>query len=146
MGHGLSNRDNGFAVVQFQGGARGEAKRTRSSNSRRDGVAAALRGRERLMISSLPVAEFEKVGKNYRQAVLGRRVLPAFRNVSFRIEPGEVFGLLGPNRAGKTTLVKILLSLCRPARAGQPLRPAGADRSTLAQGRLRARNQAFPRY
>jgi ABC-2 type transport system ATP-binding protein len=30
------------------------------------------------------------------------------RGISFRIEPGEVFGLLGPNGAGKTTTVEIL--------------------------------------
>jgi ABC-2 type transport system ATP-binding protein len=32
----------------------------------------------------------------------------AVRGISFRIEPGEVFGLLGPNGAGKTTTVEIL--------------------------------------
>ncbi len=32
----------------------------------------------------------------------------AVRGVSFRVEPGEVFGLLGPNGAGKTTIVEIL--------------------------------------
>jgi len=34
--------------------------------------------------------------------------LQAVRGVSFRVEPGEVFGLLGPNGAGKTTIVEIL--------------------------------------
>src|SRR3954452_1735137 len=32
----------------------------------------------------------------------------AVRGISFRVEPGEVFGLLGPNGAGKTTTVEIL--------------------------------------
>jgi ABC-2 type transport system ATP-binding protein len=32
----------------------------------------------------------------------------AVAGISFRIEPGEVFGLLGPNGAGKTTTVEIL--------------------------------------
>jgi ABC-2 type transport system ATP-binding protein len=34
--------------------------------------------------------------------------------ISFRVEPGEVFGLLGPNGAGKTTLVKQIIGLLKP--------------------------------
>src|SRR4051812_7462508 len=63
---------------------------------------------------SSPAAEFENVSKVYAGGVLRRRPLPAVRDVRLRVEPGEVLGLLGPNRAGKTTLVKVLLSLCRP--------------------------------
>ena len=43
-------------------------------------------------------------------------------NVSLTIT-SSVFGLLGPNRAGKTTLVKLLLSLAQPTVA--PSRPLG---------------------
>jgi ABC-2 type transport system ATP-binding protein len=41
----------------------------------------------------------------------GREVV---RDVSFRVEPGEVVGFLGPNGAGKTTTMRMLLGLLRP--------------------------------
>ena len=73
--------------------------------------------------------------------------MEALRDVTLHVEPGEVFGLLGPNRAGKTTLVKVLLSLCRPtAGAASRLGPPVADRSTLAQVGYVHENHAFPRY
>ena len=35
-------------------------------------------------------------------------------DVSFDIEPGEIFGFLGPNGAGKTTTIRHLLGFIRP--------------------------------
>ena len=88
-----------------------------------------------------------EVVKDYPRGTLGLDRLRAVDAVSFQIEPGEVFGLLGPNRAGKTTLVKLLLALCQPT-TGQVLRfgQPSADRSTLKQVGYVHENQAFPRY
>src|ERR1700690_1150716 len=38
----------------------------------------------------------------------------AVKDVSFRIEPGELVGFLGPNGAGKTTTLKMLAGLLYP--------------------------------
>jgi ABC-2 type transport system ATP-binding protein len=93
------------------------------------------------------VAEFVDVVKDYSMGLFGRRKIRAVAGVTFRVESGEVFGLLGPNRAGKTTLVKILLSLCRVTsgqvnRLGRPV----SDRGTLAKIGYVHENHAFPRY
>jgi ABC-2 type transport system ATP-binding protein len=91
--------------------------------------------------------EFQNVSKLYPCGLFGRPTFPAVRDVSFCIAPGQVFGLLGPNRAGKTTLVKILLSLCRPS-AGRVVRlgSPGGDRQTLSRIGYMHESQAFPRY
>jgi ABC-2 type transport system ATP-binding protein len=39
---------------------------------------------------------------------------PAVRDVTFRIEAGEIFGFLGPNGAGKSTTVRMLTTLLAP--------------------------------
>jgi ABC-2 type transport system ATP-binding protein len=39
----------------------------------------------------------------------------ALEDVSFQVQAGEIFGLLGPNGGGKTTLFRILSTLVRPA-------------------------------
>jgi ABC-2 type transport system ATP-binding protein len=38
----------------------------------------------------------------------------ALDDVSFRVEPGRIFGLLGANGAGKTTSMRIVLDILRP--------------------------------
>jgi len=42
------------------------------------------------------------------------RDVRAVRDVTFRIEPGEIVGFLGPNGAGKTTTLKMLTGLLHP--------------------------------
>lgn len=95
----------------------------------------------------LPVVEFRGVCKTYRSGLFRRRAIHALRDVTVMVPSGCVFGLLGPNRAGKTTLVKCLLSLCRPT-AGGILR-FGFDvqhRGSLARVGYLHESQAFPRY
>ncbi|RDE17147.1 MAG: ABC transporter [Candidatus Thorarchaeota archaeon] len=38
----------------------------------------------------------------------------AVKDLSFKVEPGEIYGLLGPNGSGKSTTMKMLLGLLRP--------------------------------
>jgi ABC-2 type transport system ATP-binding protein len=38
----------------------------------------------------------------------------AVKDISFKVEPGELFGLLGPNGAGKTTTIRCLCTLSTP--------------------------------
>lgn len=93
----------------------------------------------------MTAAEFTGVSKTYK--TLGSAGIVALRDVSLAIPAGSAFALLGPNRAGKTTLLKLLLSLCRPTqgsvvRFGQPIR----DRRTLAHIGYMHENHAFPKH
>ena len=47
-----------------------------------------------------PTLELCNVNKRYKGGVW------ANRNISFRTQPGEIIGILGPNAAGKTTLIR----------------------------------------
>ena len=93
------------------------------------------------------VAEFDNLTKIYRSSGWPRREVRALNGVTLSVETGEIFGIVGPNRAGKTTLIKVLLSMCRPT-AGR-VRRLGAplwDRSTLARVGYVHESQAFPNY
>jgi ABC-2 type transport system ATP-binding protein len=62
--------------------------------------------------------------------VYGER--PAVRSLSLTVQPGEIYGLLGSNGAGKTSTIKAIVGLVRP-NAGE-VRVFGRDalRDTLA--------------
>jgi len=61
----------------------------------------------------------------------GAPAQPALAGVDFQVEAGEIFGFLGPNGGGKTTLFRILATLARPD-AGS-LEVFGADLATQAR-------------
>src|SRR5260370_40732593 len=73
--------------------------------------------------------ELDRLSHNYGD----RRALD---NLSFAVEPAEIFGLLGPNGSGKTTLFRILSTLMVPS--GGVARIQGFD---VAREPNRARQQ-----
>ncbi|XTZ20578.1 MAG: ATP-binding cassette domain-containing protein, partial [cyanobacterium endosymbiont of Rhopalodia fuxianensis] len=57
----------------------------------------------------IPAIVIESLKKNYG-------TLEAIKDISFKVQPGEIFGLLGPNGAGKTTTIRCLCTLAKPDR------------------------------
>jgi ABC-2 type transport system ATP-binding protein len=51
--------------------------------------------------------ELQNLSRSYRG-------IPAIRNVSFRVDAGEIVGYLGANGSGKSTTVKIITGLLQP--------------------------------
>jgi ATP-binding cassette subfamily C protein len=78
-----------------------------------------------------PVGHVSVEGLSY---VPPRSNKPILRGVSFRIEPGEVIGIIGPSGAGKSTLVRNIVSVLKPS-AGA-VRLDGADISTWPRASL----------
>ena len=54
------------------------------------------------------VIRTENLTKHYGQQ-------QGIESINLEVEPGEVFGFLGPRRAGKTTTLRLLLDLMRPS-------------------------------
>src|SRR5690349_24625861 len=71
----------------------------------------------------------------------------AVNDVSFRVEKGEIFGFLGPNGSGKTTVIKMLTGLL--PLSGGDARVEGIDVRTDPEGvreRIGYMSQNFSLY
>lgn len=65
------------------------------------------------MSESTPAVEIRHLVKEFKTS-FKRQPLRAVDDVSIRIMPGEVYGLIGPNGSGKSTTMKALLGLVAP--------------------------------
>lgn len=60
---------------------------------------------------SKPVVTIRHVSKTFE----GQKQ-PAIQNLSLSLESGQIIGLVGPDGAGKTTLIRLLLGLLLPGK------------------------------
>jgi len=102
------------------------------------------------MVSQAEVSESnviltERLSKVYR-SFLGLPRVRALNEVSFAVPSGSVFGLLGPNGSGKTTIIKLLLGLARPTggRAVVLGKPAGDQKARARIGYLPEESYLYP--
>ncbi|MGC9220773.1 MAG: metal ABC transporter ATP-binding protein [Solirubrobacteraceae bacterium] len=78
--------------------------------------------------SSIPDATSASLELEGVSLTLGGRTI--LDNVSFRLEPGELTGLIGSNGAGKTTLMRVVLGLQTPT-SGQVRVPRDGRRPSI---------------
>src|ERR1700744_331372 len=74
-----------------------------------------------------PIIEASHLGKTYRS---GKLEVPALRDVSFAVEPGEFVSIVGPSGSGKSTLFYVLGGLTSPTAGTLTIR--GLDFSRLS--------------
>ena len=81
-------------------------------------------------MTATPAIETEALTKRY-----GRN--RGIEEVTFGVQPGEVFGFLGPNGAGKTTTIRTLLDLIHPTTGAARIFGLDSRRDSVAiRGRL----------
>lgn len=111
--------------------------------------------RQQNMATALPpalpatgtVAHRNEIAMEAKELVRDFGSFRAVDHVSFQVKQGTIFGLLGANGAGKTTVIKMLTGLLPPS-AGQGW-VAGADMRTagsLIKERIGYMSQAFSLY
>jgi putative ABC transport system ATP-binding protein len=74
-----------------------------------------------------PIIEASHLGKTYRS---GKLEVPALRDVTFSVEPGEFVSIVGPSGSGKSTLFYVLGGLTSPTSGTLKIR--GEDFSRLS--------------
>mgnify|MGYP001379576971 CR=1 FL=1 len=114
-------------------------------------VSLLLRGAENQKIATIPSTA--KRMENHGLAIEARKLVRDFGSfravdhVSFEVKQGEIFGLLGANGAGKTTVIKMLNGILPPTGgegwvAGADMKLAGA----AIKERIGYMSQAFSLY
>jgi ABC-2 type transport system ATP-binding protein len=73
------------------------------------GATQATIGREGLADVPMKPLAITSLTKRYGSTV-------GVEDVTFAVEPGEIFGYLGPNGSGKTTTIRCIMGLLRPTR------------------------------
>jgi len=61
------------------------------------------------------VIETTNLNKVYESGMISSQEVHALKDMNLAIQTGEIFGYLGPNGSGKTTTIKMLLSLIFPS-------------------------------
>ena len=74
----------------------------------------------------MPIVELEHVRKAYDTKV-------AVADLSFKIEPGTMFGLLGPNGSGKTSSIRMMIGITVPDSGTVTLFDQPFDRKLLSR-------------
>ena len=71
-----------------------------------------------------PIIEFENVTLAY-----GNRII--LDNISFQINEGQIFGMLGPNGVGKSTIFNLITGLITPKHGKIKINGDGRINNTL---------------
>lgn len=60
------------------------------------------------------IVEIENLSKDYEKGFLKKKKIRALDGLNLQVEAGQIFGFLGGNGAGKSTTIKLLMSIIFP--------------------------------